>query len=436
LSTCEVCGTDNPDEARFCMKCGKDMTAVPAAGGSEAFPEPESFTPAAADGEGRLASTASSRLRMPPAEPVDVDAYKRQATEESIGAFESQAIGEESAGPAEIQHSGVTADFADKRRFCARCGAANPYEQRFCRQCGGTLGAEQPAQPLPAQELPPSIPMAPETFQHTTLADISGAPASDYYTEGLPGSGSRRVSLPSTGISSWGAGEWSILVVVVLLAVGLTWLFAFGGFNMLFSGKTARISKAAGVMESLPSFQYDVSSTMELSEGAQYGGAGRARYESPSKSYWEMGLDAPSNPRVTASMQIEDKVYINGPAWQPGDPEQASADITDLWRHVETVEYLGTQPIGTSNCYHYKYRVPPTLVTTVLGVGAQSGASDAVVEAWIDTVSMQIVKISVQVFNVQIDGAATKVTMGLGLSATGQPYNITAPQLGAAPQQQ
>ncbi len=413
------------------------MSAVPPVGAVNDFSESDSFTPAAGDGEGRLASTTSSRLTRPPAEPVDIDAYKRQATEESIDAFESQALGEESVGPAEIQHSGVTADFADKRRFCSRCGAANPYEQRFCRQCGSPLGAEQPPQPQAANEVPSSIPLAPEPFEHTTLADISAAPASDYYTEGVPGADRlRRVRRPGTGMSSWGVGEWSVLVVVALLAVGLTWLFAFGGYTMLFSGRAAKISKAAGVMERLSSFQYDVSATMETAEGAQYGGAGRARYESRSKSYWEMGLDAPGNPRVTASMQIKDKVYINGPSWQSGDPKQSSADVTDLWRHVQTVEYLGTQPIGTSNCYHYKYRIPPTLITTVLGTGAQSGASDAVVEAWIDAASMQIVRITAQVFNVQIDGASTKVTLGLGLAAVGQPYNIAAPQPAPAPQPQ
>ncbi len=74
------------------------------------------------------------------------------------------------------------------------------------------------------------------------------------------------------------------------------------------------------------------------------------------------------------------------------------------------------------------------LITTVLGTGVQSGASDAVVEAWIDTTSMQILKITAQVFNVQIDGAPTKVTLGLALTAIGQPYNIAAPQPTAAPQ--
>lgn len=435
MRTCDVCGTDNPDEARFCMKCAKDMTAVPKAGAGDEFSEHDSFTPTASDGEGRLASTTSSRFTQPPAGPVDIDAYKRQATEESIDAFESQTLGEESVGPSEIQHSAVTADFADKRRFCVRCGAANPYEQRFCRQCGSPLGSEQPPQPQASYEAPPSIPMAPEPFQHTTLADISAAPASDYFTERVPGADRPRARRLGTGISSWGAGKWSILLVVVLLAIGLIWLFAFGGYTMLFSGKSAKINKAAGVMERLGSFQYDVSATMETSEGAQYGGAGRARYESVSKSYWEMGLDAPGNPRVTASMQIKDKAYINGPSWQPGDPKHDSADVTDLWRHIQTVEYLGTQPIGASNCYHYKYRIPPTLITTVLGAGAQSGASDAVVEAWIDGASMQIPRITAQVFNVQIDGAPTKVTLSLVLGPIDQPYNITAPQM-AAPQPQ
>jgi len=35
---------------------------------------------------------------------------------------------------------------------------------------------------------------------------------------------------------------------------------------------------------------------------------------------------------------------------------------------------------------------------------------------------------TVQVFNVMIQGASTNVTMTFDLAATGQPYNIKAPQ--------
>ena len=28
MKTCELCGIENPDEARFCMKCGKDLDKV------------------------------------------------------------------------------------------------------------------------------------------------------------------------------------------------------------------------------------------------------------------------------------------------------------------------------------------------------------------------------------------------------------------------
>ena len=122
-------------------------------------------------------------------------------------------------------------------------------------------------------------------------------------------------------------------------------------------------------------------------------------------------------------MQIGDKIYGNGPAWQTADPAQSTADALGLWRDFSSVEDLGTQVIGTTNCLHYKYRIQPKLITTALGAGAQSGASDAVIEIWIDSASSTVVKMTVQVFNVMI-----QVTMTFDLAATGQPYNIKAPQ--------
>jgi len=70
----------------------------------------------------------------------------------------------------------------------------------------------------------------------------------------------------------------------------------------------------------------------------------------------------------------------------------------------------------------------------VLGVGSQSAASDTVVEAWIDTTSAQVVKMTVQVYNVQIEGASATVLLAMDLAEVGQPYNINAPQ--PAPAQQ
>ena len=128
------------------------------------------------------------------------------------------------------------------------------------------------------------------------------------------------------------------------------------------------------------------------------------------------------------------QIYINGPSWQSSTSDNARADVSDLWKDFQSVEDLGNQPIGALNCRYYRYRIPPNLITTVLGVGSQSAASDAVVEAWIDTTSAQVVKMTVQVYNVQIEGASATVLLAMDLAEVGQPYNINAPQ--PAPAQQ
>ncbi|MDX2756150.1 zinc ribbon domain-containing protein, partial [Streptomyces scabiei] len=55
-SYCPHCGTPGPDEARFCMKCGRERPPVPAVApgtGSGATPAPPPAPPAAEGADGR-----------------------------------------------------------------------------------------------------------------------------------------------------------------------------------------------------------------------------------------------------------------------------------------------------------------------------------------------------------------------------------------------
>jgi len=360
---------------------------------------------------------------------MDIEMSEQQAAA-SIESYESQ-VASDSNEPPEIQLSGIAADFAENQRYCDQCGHANPKKQRYCQQCGKALEVDAltPAMnaPRPSTMIPLATTEPPQPVRPGGTA--WGAPASDCYSEGPPGTGSSRSFAGSSGFEgAFGVREIIVAMVGVLIVFALVYLFAFGGYDSLFSGKAKKIRGAAGVMQRLPSFQYNITAAFETVDGVQYGGSGKLLFETPDKTYWEMSLGTPGKPGVTASMQIGDKIYGNGPAWQTADPAQSTADALGLWRDFSSVEDLGTQVIGTTNCLHYKYRIQPKLITTALGAGAQSGASDAVIEIWIDSASSTVVKMTVQVFNVMIQGASTNVTMTFDLAATGQPYNIKAPQ--------
>jgi ribosomal protein L40E len=435
LEQCSLCGTNNPSEARFCLKCGYDLQQD-AADDSTDDSDPDTFTPAASGADARLARREAKR-RKEALEPGEVEAYKEHAAAQSKAAFESQVHHNDVDEPSEIDLGAVTADFATRRRFCDRCGAANPYEQRFCLQCGNTLGQEAPAEADSGVNAAPVIPLAPlsaEPFEHAALADLHSAPASDYFSEQEQKGGrpyrSRQIG---SSLAQRGPGLWLLIGATLLVAAALVWLIGLGGFDLLFNAKVRGINKAARTMERLPSFQYNVSAAVRTADDVQYPGGGKAMYESPHKSSWSVALNTPGKPIAAETVEVDDKVYQNGMLLQPSRSQSPSGDVTDLWRDFRSVEDLGMQPIGAVNCRHYRYRVPPNLITTVLGVGKQDAASDAVVESWVDTGSSQVVRMTAQVFNVQIEGASTTVQLAMDLVAVGQPYNISAPAQQSAP---
>jgi hypothetical protein len=417
------------------LKCGYDFQQD-ALDDSIDDSDPDTFTPAATDADARLARGAASR-RKKAVEPGEVEAYKAHAVEQSKAAFESQIHHEDADEPSEIDLGTVTADFATRKRFCDQCGAANPHEQRFCLQCGNALGRDAPAEADAGFNATPVIPLAPpstEPFEHATLADLHSAPASDYFAEHEPETGRPYGSGQiGSSLAQRGPGLWLLIGVTVLLAAVLVWLIALGGFDLLFNAKVRQINKAARTMEQLPSFQYDVSAAARRADDVQYDGGGKAMYESPDKSSWNMALNVPGKPIAAQTVEVDKTVYQNGTVLRPSGSQSPSGDVTDLWSDVRSVEDLGVQPIGTQTCRHYRYRVPPNLITTALGVGEQEAASDAVVESWIDTASSRVVRMTVQVFNVQIEGASTTVQLAMDLTAVGQHYNITAPAQQSAP---
>jgi hypothetical protein len=441
LKTCELCGIENPDEARFCMKCGKDMDNVRSSDvPPEMLQDTVTFTPVGNDEYARLAPTA----HLPKAPIGDVASYKEAAAASAAAVQEQQemenryhedvaqeaAPGAVDAGGPEISHRGVTADFAAKKQFCQRCGMANPYDQRFCKNCGSTLGEVPGGMADETFGAPPPIPSSTSPMETTTLADVS--PSSAF--QSAPEEVGRRESRPRRdsrerfgGVYDWGVREWLILTVATLVFVALIWVIFFGGFGMIFGGKDSNIHKAGATMAKLPSFQLSVNSTYEVDQG-QYGGGGHVLFETPDRSAWELRRDTPGAPQVQGTIAVGTNTYSGSSGtWQPADPATSAGDVILMWQKVSGVEALPNENLGGHTCYHYKYRMDPALMKTVLGLSGQEGVSDAIMETWIDTTSFQVIHQSAQVFGGQINGQRTKITLVMDLSETGKPYGIKPP---------
>jgi hypothetical protein len=99
-----------------------------------------------------------------------------------------------------------------------------------------------------------------------------------------------------------------------------------------------------------------------------------------------------------------------------------------MWQQFSGSEALPNESFGTHTCFHYKYRMTPELMKTVLGVGGQQGVSDVITETWIDTTTFQVVHQTAQVFGAQVDGAKImKITLVMDLVEAGKPYGIKPP---------
>ncbi len=99
-----------------------------------------------------------------------------------------------------------------------------------------------------------------------------------------------------------------------------------------------------------------------------------------------------------------------------------------MWKSFSTVEALPDAPAGSSpDCLHYKYRMDPGLMLTVLGLAGQTDVSEAVMEVWIDKTTFQVMRETAQVYGALINGARTHVTFVMDLTETGKTYGIKAP---------
>jgi hypothetical protein len=416
LKHCELCGLDNPEEARFCMKCGSDLDAVSAPDVPVDVFEASTFTPA-----GEVDRHGGGRSKSAPPQPTeDKETYKEAAASESPGIF--VGAGDEGEPP-EIQQTGVTADFAGKKSYCERCGRSNPRDQKYCLGCGFPIGDEPPS----ADESAESAPLDDVVMETTTLADISPFPdGPDLMAEPDPRPYSRRENIRwprMGGVFDWSAREWSLLIAAAAIAVLLIWFFLFGGISM-FSGTSRDVKKAGSTMESLDSFAYEVDVSLEATDSV-YGGGGRAIQENPESAAWQLILNMPGRENAPMQhVQVLETVYVDsGTGWQTAQPG-TDVKVSGFWKDFSSPEQVSSSNSGELS---YEYHVPPEILLEVLGVGEQQGASDASVNISIDENSFNIVRISATVYNIRIGDERIKATLDMALSETGQEYGISKP---------
>lgn len=427
MKKCELCGVENPDEARFCMKCGRDLDADEKTGSPIEVEDFDSWLPAAAE-EASLRQAEQKEKTS-----GDKESY-RQAEHLEASATVIEAGEDYHDETPEIQLTDVTADFTERRRMCGRCGTSNPHEQRFCRSCGAPLTDEDRGQEGYESAGESGVaPVADAVYDTYTLADISPG-SSDYYAERpLPRTKDKPRRASSTGLVSslaaWGAREWLTLIIVTLVLVFLVWFFFFGGMGLFFDSEKDNLARASETMMGLKSFRYAISGELNNPETGSCGCDGQAAYESPDRSAWSINLDTAGQQAVQLQqVQIGDSLYSNsGGGWSGVEPDGSNADVALLFEGAWEVEDLGKVKLNGVECLHYKYRTPPALITTVLGSQGSEGTSDVVNEIWIDASTYDVPRLRSTIYNLQINGFRTRATLNFNLAEVDADYGIEKP---------
>ena len=393
MKRCQKCGQSNPDEADLCSDCGTGLSP----GHTDKEPPADNDAP----DYGALASSILEKSLIP-----DEDYRDRVRQEKRADA------------PAEL---------SPELTNCERCGAVNRLAQLNCKNCGALLGAETEDDLAQTRGEPSETPLA-GTVEEPFSSTPADLPVSDYYATMRPEPRRRRLKF-FTGISYWGVRQWLLLLILTVVIAFATWLFAYGGMDTIFSSQVNNIRKAEKAMVGLGSFQFSIAASLETSQVGEYGGTGTVSFESPDRSAWDFSVDIPGVKPLRAQLiQVGKQPYINvGGSWTPQNPSIVDADVRNLFRAPSDVEDLGSQVLGTSTCFHYKYRTSPELITGLLGIRQTTGSSDAVIEIWIDSSSNLIMRLTVGVYNVRLEGMRARVSLNMELAALGQPYDIKPP---------
>ncbi|MBN2169385.1 MAG: zinc ribbon domain-containing protein [Actinobacteria bacterium] len=439
MKYCRLCGVDYPDEAQFCLQCGKSLEYSDAqeneAESEEYEEESSSFTPS---GSYDADQSYQSRKRYSSESLPDYATCMREEVEQAAQMAESWDVEQEQhlEEHSEISQDNVVADLSAEKKPCARCGAMNPHNQIYCVNCGAEIdegGVPEAAETSqPQYQSPPPIPPTPptRTYQPPQLSYPTTPSTSpgDCFRSGTPTVTGRRGSFPAR-MMKWSAWTWAGLISVVVIFFAAIWFFFYGGMNMVFSTELKNMGKADAAMAGLSSYEYTIDITYDSAEKGQFKGEGKLLHELPDKTSWAVNIMMPGSQVLQPRwIQIGENQYVNnGAQWQQVTSNTQDVSAKRLWTGYSSIENLGDQSLYTYTCNHYKYRIPSDVFRTVTGMTDSQGIGDAVMEIWIDIETKRIMRMTANVYGLLVGGVKANAVINMELSGTGLVYNLQPP---------
>lgn len=459
MKYCRICGLNFPDDAQFCLKCGKSLDFADSneyevespsfassgnqdsAGTDESkkdLPrESASFTPSGDYGAGTSPQSGSRSSEPLP----DYATCMREEVEQAAEISESWKDDREPPleEQSDIAQNDVVANISIEKKPCSRCGAMNPHNQVFCVNCGAEIAAgsfpgegKQNTQqfvmqpPTVQQPQPASTPSQSYQPQQPALEPPSLA-AGDVYRTGAPPPVNQNSFL--NRMTGWSAWVWVGLIAGVLLLSAGIWFLFYGGMDMLFSSEQKTMREADSAMSELSSYEYTINAAFESIERGNFTGNGKLLQESPDKTSWAVNIVVPDGralqPRLT---QIgEDQYVTEDTVWKPVVLEVPDISASSLWTGYSSIENLGDQNLFTYLCKHYKYRVPSDALCLAMGMTDSQGIGGADMEIWIDTQTKRIIRMEAKVYGMLIGGVKSDAVITMELSGTGLGYDIQPP---------
>lgn len=427
---------DYPDEAQFCLKCGKslefsDIQEHEAESG-EYEAEPASFTPS---GSYDADQSSQARKRHSTEPPPDYATCMREEVEKAARMAETWHSEQEQYPEehSEISQDDVIADISKEKKPCARCGTMNPHNTVYCINCGAEIdkgGIPEAAEAgRPKFYSPPPVPPA-RTYQvpQYSYPATHGTSHGDCFRSGTPTVYRSKASF-FTRMMEWSAWVWVGLISAVVIISAGVWFFFYGGMDMVFSTELKNMGKADAAMADLSSYEYTIDMTFDSAEKGQFKGDGKLLHESPDKTSWAVNLIVPGSQALQPRwMQIGANQYINkGTGWEQIGSDTRDAGANNLWTGYSGIENLGDQSLDTFTCSHYKYRISSDVFSIMTGMTSSQGIGDTVMEIWIDIKTNRIIRMTANVYGLLVGGVKANAVISMELSETGLAYNLQPP---------
>jgi len=222
---CINCGTENPDEMRFCNECG--------------FPIEDT------------SAHAGVALSQPPAPTTASSGYAQQAARDQwpvpgSSQYESQVRHQTESQNAYGSSAAVV--------YCTGCGATNPADHGLCEKCGAPLSTS-----------PQQIPQGAASYASSTLdAPMWAKGLGTIWILLMLGSG---LMLIIDGIA-YGTTGGGILGLTGIVIFGTIFLVTFGAYKLV--GRLPRSTRKA-IRKAMKNVRFDQNYTQSTVQNSPYG---------------------------------------------------------------------------------------------------------------------------------------------------------------------